>query len=100
MQKSICVLTLYLLMFALNLLLHRFRNELTHSLTNGNHFLVLYTYIQFKSHRVNCVIMFFQIHTVRVAYLPDNRAIFLNGLLVIGESNAKPSHHSNSGCLS
>ena len=25
-------------MFPLNLFLHRFRNELTHSLTNGNHF--------------------------------------------------------------
>ena len=38
MQKSICIFTLYLFMFALNLFLHRFRNELTHSLTNGNHF--------------------------------------------------------------
>ena len=33
-----CILTLYLFMFALNLFLHRFRNELTRSLTNGNHF--------------------------------------------------------------
>ena len=38
MQKSFCILTLYLFMFALNLFLHRFRNELARSLTNGNHF--------------------------------------------------------------
>ena len=34
MQKSICILTLYLFMFALNLFLHRFSNELARSLSN------------------------------------------------------------------
>ena len=38
MHKNICNLILYLFMFALNLCLHRFRNELTRSLINGNHF--------------------------------------------------------------
>ena len=38
MQESICILTLYLFMFALNLVLHRFRNELARSLSNGNLF--------------------------------------------------------------
>ena len=42
MQKSICILTLYLFMFALNLFLHRFRNELAHSLTMETIFLVIY----------------------------------------------------------
>ena len=42
--ENICVLTLYLFMFALNLFLHRFRNELACSLTNGNHFSSLMNY--------------------------------------------------------
>ena len=32
MQKSICILTLYLFMFTLILFLHKFRNKLAHSL--------------------------------------------------------------------
>ena len=46
MQKKICILTLYLFIFALNLLLHRFRNELARSLTNGNYFSSIYMYIR------------------------------------------------------
>ena len=38
MQKSICILTLYLLMFALNLFYIDLMNEFALSLTNGNHF--------------------------------------------------------------
>ena len=43
-----CILTLYLFMFALNLFLHRFRNELARSLTNRNHsYLVCNKFISF-----------------------------------------------------
>ena len=35
MQKSICILALYLFMLALNLF---FRNEVARSITNGKHF--------------------------------------------------------------
>ena len=35
-------MTLYLFMFGLNLFLHKFRNELTRSLTKGNLFSSLY----------------------------------------------------------
>ena len=36
--KNAFAFDFYLFMFALNLYLHRFRNEPTRSLTNGNHF--------------------------------------------------------------
>ena len=35
MQKSLCILTVHV---CSQFILHRIRNELAHSLTNGNHF--------------------------------------------------------------
>ena len=66
MQKSICILTLYLFIFALNSFLHRFRYGLELSLTNENHFssILAYDVISY-SRKSMCLCM------TCLLYIPD-----------------------------
>ena len=74
-RKAFCILTLHLFMFALNLFLHIFRNELARSLTNGNHFCSIGT-----KYRSTIVVVLRSYHNISIAYICNSYTIGSRGI--------------------